>query len=383
MAGVQPSDIKTLDDVRKLPFTFKGDLRFDQKEGAYTSYIVTSKKIVEVYQTSGSTGKPIFNFWTEFDRDYITHLTARTLWSMGLHEHHVVQNAFKYENWAVGIAVHRAVQLIGGMVIPIGDNKLPKQIEYLINLKPHVLLSTPSLALDIGNKLREFDYNAEELSLEFGAFGGEPGAANPSFRKKLEDLLAIDAYDYYGLMEIGPTFASECQEKAGLHWSEDCHLVEVVDAKTMEPVGEGEKGVLVITHLVKEACPMIRYWTGDITKLEYERCGCGRTHARSPGGIVGRLDDLIILRGVKVYPSEIEEIVYNFPEVEKVQDILQQSDKLIVEVRLKSEVKNIRNIEEKLSRYLSEYFDIPIQCRTLPSLRVETLPSPERRFRGS
>ena len=362
-AKVHPDDIKTLADISKLPFTTKGELS-DQNNRSYTGYVVTNKKLVEAYQTSGTTGMPILNFWTEFDKDYITHITARTLWSMGLRAHHTVQNAFKYDNWAVGIAVHRAVQVIGGLILPIGDGKVPRQIEYLLNLKPNVLLSTPTLALEIGSKLQELGYTPEDLSLEFGAFGGEPGTAIPSTRNRIERLLGIDAYDYYGLMEIAPTFASECREKSGLHWSEDCHLIEVVDVKTGEPVSEGEKGVLVITHLVKEACPMIRYWTGDVAKLEYDRCGCGRTHARSPGGILGRIDDLIICRGVKIYPSEIEDILYNFPEVKSVQRITQQLDVVVIEFELSGAglKKGKKNVERELSKYLSEYFDIPIHC---------------------
>lgn len=363
-ANIHPDDVKTLSDISKLPFMTKGDLRVDQSKRSYTGYLVTEKKVVEAYQTSGSTGDPILNFWTEFDRDYISHITARTLWSMGLRSHHVVQNAFKYENWAPGIAVHRGTQLIGGTVLPIGDGKLPRQIEYLLKLKPNVLVSTPTLALEIGEKLQELGYEPEKTPLEFAALGGEPGAAIPATRAKLERLLGADVYDYYGLMEIAPTFASECREKAGLHWSEDCHLIEVVDLKTGEPVGEGEKGVLVITHLVKEACPMIRYWTGDITKLEYERCACGRTHARSPGGILGRIDDLIIYRGIKIYPSEIENILYSFPEVRSVQRITQQLDTLVVEFEL-SDIglkKGKKNVEEELSKYLSECFDVTIHC---------------------
>ncbi|MDI9642433.1 MAG: AMP-binding protein [Archaeoglobales archaeon] len=364
-AGIHPSDIVKLSDLQKIPFLYKGDLRQEQAEKTYTGYLVTEKRIVEVYPTSGSTGKPVLNFWTEFDRDYITHLTARTLWSMGLREGQIIQNSFKYENWAVGIAIHRAVQMIGGMVIPVGGGRIPKQIEYILNIKPNVITALPSFALELGYRLRDMGYSGDGLSLEFGAFGGEPGASIPSIRKKLEELLGIDAYDYYGLMEIAPTFASECKEKSGLHWSEDCHLIEVVDPKTGEPVSEGELGVLVITHLVKEACPLIRYWTGDLTKIELERCGCGRTHARSPGGIIGRMDDLIVYHGVKVFPSEVEELLYNFPEVRNVLEVSQDDSGLIVELSLNCTSMQYELVEKKLSEYLTEYFEIPVRCKNI------------------
>lgn len=364
-ANIHPDDIKKLEDIRKIPFVYKGELREEQRVFSYSRYLVTKAKIVEAYPTSGTTGDPVFNFWTDMDREYITDVTARTLWSMGLRPDHVVQNAYRYEAWAVGITVHRAVQKIGGFVLPVGDGKVLRQIEFLLKMSPNVILSTPTLALKIGNKLRELGYGPEDLSLEFGAFGGEPGASIPSTRKKIERLLGIDAYDYYGLMEIAPTFASECKEKAGLHWSEDYHLVEVVDIKTGEPVSEGEKGVLVITHLVKEATPMIRYWTGDIAKLEYERCSCGRTHARSPGGIIGRTDDMVIYQGVSFYPSEIQNILDMFPEVGDEYRIFLDGGKCVVEFELNSHVtdKDKKTIEKKVSEYLSDYFGVQILCR--------------------
>lgn len=361
-AKIHPDDIKKLEDIRKIPYTSKGELRHEQRVYGYSRYLVTRKNVVEAYPTSGTTGNPVFNFWTEVDKEYITDVTARTLWSMGLRNHHIVQNAFQYDLWAVGIAVHRAVQLIGGFVIPIGSGKVLRQIELLLKMRSNVILSTPTTALKIGKKLKELGHTPNDLSLEFGAFGGEPGASIPSTRRKIEKMLGIEAYDYYGLMEIAPTFASECVEKSGLHWSEDCHLIEVVDQRSGEPVEEGEKGVLVITHLVKEATPMIRYWTGDIAKLEYDRCSCGRTHARSPGGIIGRTDDMIIYQGMSFYPSDIENVLHMFPEIGSQYRIFLHGDDCIVEFELDEHVKDKKMLEKKVSEYLSDYIGVPIQC---------------------
>lgn len=290
-------------------------MRDEQRKYSVSRYIVASGNIIEAYATSGTTGVPILSFWTKNDREYIIDVTARTLWAMGMRDGYKVQNAFSYELWPPGFSVHYAVQKIGGFVLPIGSGKTILQAKFLVELQPDVLVSTPSLALRIGSRLEEMGYGPEDLSLKFGAFGGEPGAAVPSTRKRLEESLGIDAYDYYGIIEIGPTFAGECKEKAGLHWSEDYHLVEVVDPEDGERVSEGERGVLVITHLIKEATPMIRYWTGDITKIEYEKCGCGRTHARSPDGILGRVDDMIVYQGISFYPSEVEDVLRKFPEL--------------------------------------------------------------------
>ena len=220
-AGIHPDDIKKLDDVSKIPFLFKGELRDEQRKYSVSRYIVASGNIIEAYATSGTTGVPILSFWTKNDREYIIDVTARTLWAMGMRDGYKVQNAFSYELWPPGFSVHYAVQKIGGFVLPIGSGKTILQAKFLVELQPDVLVSTPSLALRIGSRLEEMGYGPEDLSLKFGAFGGEPGAAVPSTRKRLEESLGIDAYDYYGIIEIGPTFAGECKEKAGLHWSED------------------------------------------------------------------------------------------------------------------------------------------------------------------
>ncbi len=253
--------------------------------------------------------------WSESDVESITEFTARTMWSFGTRPGHVVHNAFSYGLWVAGLSVHYAARRLGCLVIPIGAGLTERQMEYFQDARSKVLLSTPSFALYLAEKLRERGISPERLSLEMGCFGGEPGTEIPSTRRRIEEGLGIDAYDYYGLAEIGPTFASECTEKAGLHWSEDHHLIEIVDQYTCEPCSQGEVGVLVVTHLTREATPMIRYWTNDLARVELDKCGCGRTHARSHGGILGRIDDMIIYRGTKFYPAQVEKVVRDISEL--------------------------------------------------------------------
>lgn len=190
-----------------------------------------------------------------------------------------------------------------------------RQLDYLQDHESTVLLATPSYALYIAEKLHEQGITPGEISLRIGCFGGEPGVEVDATREKIEAGLGIAAHDYYGLAEIGPTFASECTTKAGLHWAEDHHIVEVIDPETKQPCAPGEIGILVITHLTREATPMIRYWTNDYARLVTEPCVCGRTHARSPGGILGRADDLIIYRGTNFYPTQVEQVIRSFEEL--------------------------------------------------------------------
>ncbi|OYT35309.1 CoA ligase [Archaeoglobales archaeon ex4484_92] len=373
-AGFYPWDLRKLDDVSKIPFLYKGELREEQRRYGPSRYIVTSKNLIEAYATSGTTGPPILSFWTHNDREYIVDVTARTLWAMGMRPGLKVQNAFSYELWPPGFAVHYAVQRIGGFVLPIGGGKSMLQSEFIIGIQPDVLISTPTLALRIAKRLQEMGVDTGDLSLKFGAFGGDIGAAIPNTRDLIEKLLNLDAYDYYGIIEIGPTFAGECKEKSGLHWSEDYHLVEVIDPNTGERVSEGEKGVLVLTHLVKEATPMIRYWTGDLTEIEYEKCGCGRTFARSPRGILGRTDDMISYQGINFYPSDVENIIREFPELGVEYVIRQDRDRCVLEIEydrnLVNTKRDLENLRDEIRERIEESLGIRITVKLVDKIIV-------------
>jgi phenylacetate-CoA ligase len=316
-AGVAPRHLERLGDLARFPFVHKQELRDEQgAHPPFGRYVLAARdRWRELHPSSGTTGSPVNTIWSRADVEIIAEHTARTMWSFGTRPGDVIQNAFAYGLWVAGLAVHYAAARIGAFCLPTGTSPAPSQIEMLARARATVLLATPSFGLYIGERLRDAGANPEALVLRAGCFGGEAGTQLPSTRARLERALGIDAYDYYGLAEIGPTFASECEEKAGLHWAEDDYLVEVVHPETGEPVLTGELGVLVVTHLTREATPMIRYWRNDYARLDPAPCACGRTHARSPGGIVGRHDDLIIFRGAKFYPVQVEQVVRTFAEL--------------------------------------------------------------------
>jgi len=309
--GFEPGALESLDDLTRLPLVTKQELREEQVShppfGRYT--LVPPRQWAELHPSTGTTGVPVATIWSVRDVNVITDVTARTMWGVGVRSGDIVQNAFAYGLWVAGMSVHYATRHLGCFVIPIGAIATEQQIHYLRMAGPTVLFSTPSYALHIAERLKERGVAPSELSLRVGCFGGEAGTENPATRAKIEDGLGIKAYDYFGLGEIGPTMACECTAKVGLHWSEDLHIVEIIDAVTRRPVREGETGIVVLTHLDRDATPMLRYWTNDYAKLDTSPCVCGRTHARSPGGILGRADDLVIFRGAKFYPVQVEQVV--------------------------------------------------------------------------
>ena len=373
--GVSPADIKTLDDIRRLPFVHKEELREEQAQHPFLGRFTVAPETAfrEVHPSTGTTGTPVNTIWSATDVQYITEVTARTLWSIGVRPGDILQNAFAYGLWVAGLAVHYAGVKIGCLVIPIGAALTERQIDYMVHLKSTVLVATPSYAIYLAEQLRAHNYSISDINLRIGCFGGEPGTEVPATRRTIERGLGIDAYDYYGLAEIGPTFASECSHKTGLHWSEDLHLIEVIDPETKEPVPEGEVGVLVITHLERCATPMIRYWTNDLVRLDRSRCPCGRTHARSPEGILGRADDMIVFMGVNFYPMQVEQVVRSFEElspeyrIRLTHDISTHRDICIIAVELEQKEMS----EEQVS---------VLQVRTADALREALGFRPEVEF---
>ncbi len=316
-AGVTPDRLKTLGDLRRFPCVTKQELRDEQAARPLFGRLATAPPSDwrELHPSSGTTGFPVSTIWSAGDVQNIADITARTMWSFGVRPGDVIQNAFSYGLWVAGLAVHAAAAQIGCFVIPIGAQLTERQIFYLHHARSAVIMATPSYGVYLGEKLREEGIEPKDLGLRIGAFGGEAGVEVPSTRARLEASLDLDAYDYYGVAELGPTFASECTEKSGLHWAEDHYLIEILHPDTRKPVTDGEVGVLTVTHLTRQATPMIRYWTGDYARKISEPCRCGRSHARSPGGILGRHDDLVIYRGAKFYPTQVEKVIRSFPEL--------------------------------------------------------------------
>lgn len=315
--GVKPEDLRSLDDIVHFPFVTKAELRDEQAAfppfGRYT--VAPPETWAELHPSSGTTGSPVNNLWSFNDVKNISNWTARTMWTFGVRPGDIIQNAFAYGLWVAGMASHYAARELGCFIIPIGATDTERQIDYFIRPGSTVLLGTPSYALYIAERLKQRGISPDDISLRIGCFGGEGGTEILATRKKIESGLGIEAFDYFGLAEIGPTIASECSKKAGIHWVEDHLLIEIIHPETKKPCGPGEEGVLVITHLTKEATPMIRYWTNDLATLDKRKCKCGRTHARSLGGILGRADDMIIYKGAKFYPVQVEKVVRSFCEL--------------------------------------------------------------------
>ena len=315
--GLKPEDVKCLEDIEKIPPVTKDELREEQTNhpplGRYT--VAPQKDWRELHPSTGTTGVPVNTIWTERDVENITDWTARTMWMSGVRPGDIVQNSFAYGLWVAGMSSHYAAKQLGCFVLPIGATLTERQIEYFQNPGATVMFGTPSYALYLAERIRQKGISPDQIPLRMGIFGGEGGTEVAATRRKIEEGLGIDAYDYYGLAEIGPTIASECRQKDGIHWVEDHVLVEIIDGDTGQRCAPGETGVLVLTHLTKEGTPLIRYWTNDYAYLVLDKCACGRTHARSPGGILGRADDMIIYKGENFYPAHVEKVVRSFPQL--------------------------------------------------------------------
>ncbi|AUB81297.1 phenylacetate--CoA ligase family protein [Candidatus Thiodictyon syntrophicum] len=294
--------IRSLDDIRRLPFTTKEDLRRHQPLGFLA---VPRRDVARIHGSSGTTGRPTFVAYTAQDLKTWSGLCARFLVAGGLRPEHTVQIAFGYGLFTGGFGLHYGVERVGAAIIPAASGNTRRQLDIIHDLAPEVLVCTPSYALTIADGARDLGMDPRSLPLRFGHFGGEPWTED--MRREIEEQLDILAFNNYGLSEIiGPGVSGECAARNGMHLQEDHFLVECIDPETLEPVPEGEPGELVITTLTREAVPMIRYRTRDIARLYREPCPCGRNTTRM-GRVAGRSDDMLIIRGVNVFPSQIEE----------------------------------------------------------------------------
>ncbi|NEX18926.1 phenylacetate--CoA ligase [Thiorhodococcus mannitoliphagus] len=299
---IRPQGIRDLADVRKLPFTTKADMRRQHPLGLLA---VPRKALARIHGSSGTTGKPTFVAYTAKDLETWSELCARFLTAGGVRPEHSAQVAFGYGLFTGGFGLHYGLERVGATVIPAAAGNTRRQIEIMRDLNPEVLICTPSYALTIADAARELGIDPRALPIRIGHFGGEPWTED--MRREIEQELDISAFNNYGLSEvIGPGVSGECPARAGMHIQEDHFLVECLDPESLEPVPEGEPGELVITALTREAMPMLRYRTRDIARLTREPCACGRTTMRM-SRVTGRTDDMLIIRGVNVFPSQIEE----------------------------------------------------------------------------
>jgi phenylacetate-CoA ligase len=310
-AGVSPSDIRSLDDLKRLPFTTKQDLRDNYPYGIFASPM---DQVVRIHASSGTTGKPTVVGYTARDIKTWAELMARSLMAGGATRNDIIHNAYGYGLFTGGLGVHYGAEALGASVIPVSGGNTKRQVVIMKDFGPTIITATPSYCLHLAEAAEEMGVSFRDLKFNYGIFGAEPWSE--TMREEIERKLNLVAVDIYGLSEImGPGVSIECHEaKKGLHVFEDHFIPEIIDPETLEPLPYGETGELVFTTITKEAFPVIRYRTRDITSLNPEPCICGRTHLRM-NRVTGRSDDMLIIRGVNVFPSQIESVLLELEEV--------------------------------------------------------------------
>lgn len=347
-AGFDPDDFRALSDLGNLPFTTKDDLR---ENYPYGMFAVPLRDVVRVHSSSGTTGTATVVGYTENDINHWSNLVARVLTAGGVTKDDVVQIAFGYGLFTGGFGLHYGAERVGASVIPISSGNTKRQIQILEDFKSTALVCTPSYAMLLADTMHELGVDVNSLSLKYGLFGAEPWS--DAMRRELERKLNIIATDNYGLSEVmGPGVAGECLERKGLHINEDHFILEVIDPDSLKPVAPGEVGELVITTLTKEAFPVIRYRTRDLTRLITDECPCGRTFNRIEK-VHGRTDDMLIIKGVNVFPSQIEHVLFEIEGTEPhYQIIIERKGALDVATVLVEATEEIFFDEMKLQKGL-------------------------------
>jgi phenylacetate-CoA ligase len=363
--GVKPEDIKSVDDVRLLPFTLKQDLRDNYPFGLFA---VPQDEICRVHASSGTTGKPTVVGYTKRDIKNWGDLMARTFTFAGGCQQSVIQVAYGYGLFTGGLGAHYGAEALGAMTIPVSGGNTKRQIMLMQDFGTTLLACTPSYALYLAETMEEMGIDPKSLKLTGGVFGAEPWTE--AMRGEIEQRLNLLAIDIYGLSEImGPGVAADCEYKKGLHIAEDFFLAEIIDPDTLEPVPYGEKGELVITTIDKDGIPLIRYRTRDITSLSIDTCDCGRTMARM-SKVLGRSDDMLIIRGVNVFPSQIEGVLVNIADVEPHYQIVVERvdniDTLEVQVEVSAdifsdEVKRLEALQKRICAEIQTVLNIGVQ----------------------
>lgn len=315
--GLRPEHIKTLADIKHIPFTTAEDLKNNYPFGLFA---VPKKDIVRLHGSSGTTGKPKIEGYTKQDLDNWSELIARLVTAAGVTEEDVVQIAFGYGLFTGGFGLHYGMEKVGAMVVPLSSGNTDRQIMLMQDLESTVLIATPSYGLYLANEIEKRNIDKSTIKLKYALFGGEGHTAE--MRNKIEEQLGILATENYGLSEVGgPGVSGECYLKQGLHIAEDHYIPEIVDPDTLEQLPMGEKGELILTTLCREAFPVLRYRTRDITWLDDTPCECGRTSMRM-AKVQGRTDDMMVIRGVNVFPSQIESVIMAIKEVDPFYEII-------------------------------------------------------------
>ncbi len=367
LADVEPGDIASVDDLRHLPFTRKTDLRDTYPFGMFA---VPREELRRIHASSGTTGKLTVVGYTASDLDLFARVNARSLAMAGAEPGMILHNAYGYGLFTGGLGIHSGGERLGLTVVPVSGGLTERQLMLITDFRPDVICCTPSYALTLAQAFAEHGVAPDELSLRYAALGAEPWTE--AMRREIDAGLGVAATNIYGLSEvIGPGVSCECvEERAGLHVNEDHFLPEIVDPQTEEPLPDGEEGVLVFTTLTKEALPLIRYWTGDITSLSSTQCGCGRTLVRM-ARITGRSDDMLIIRGVNIYPTQVEAALLQLPELtpnyrivvsrtgtlDEAEVEVEVSDSFLAEAgtdSLAGELRHVRELRQRAEHRLNE-----------------------------
>ena len=374
-AEVYPEDIETLKDIEKLPFITKDDLRESYPFGLFA---VDIKDIKELHSSSGTTGKPVVSGYTEKDLDTWAETIARGLTMMGLDEGDILQNTHGYGMFTGGFGVHYGCHKIGAAIIPISTGQTRRQIEIMEDFGTTGLIFTPSYGIHLGEVALEDGIDPKELGIKAIGFGAEMWTEE--IRKKVEDIFGTKAYNIYGLTELmGPGIGVECEAQKGLHIAEDIYYPEIIDSNTGKVIGGEKPGELVLTNLEREGMPVIRFRTKDLTKITYEKCECGRTHARM-SRITGRSDDMIKVKGVAIFPSQIEKALLKAGDVEPHYLIIVTRPGTLDEIEVKVEasqdiffdgVKEMMSIQNKIGKSIENETGIRVKVtlvepKTLP-----------------
>jgi phenylacetate-CoA ligase len=381
--GLAPEDVTSLADLARLPFTGKDDLRENYPYGLFA---VPMREVVRIHASSGTTGSPTVVGYTRNDIKIWSNLVARILVMGGVTKDDVVQIAFGYGLFTGAFGLHYGAERLGASVIPASSGNTARQIKIMTDFKTTALVGTPSYALLIGDTLREMGISVSSLSLKYGLFGAEPWS--DAMRVEIESKLGIIATDNYGLSEVmGPGISGECLERKGLHINEDHFLVEVVDPVTLQPVPEGEVGELVITSLAKEAFPVIRYRTRDLTRLLPGGCPCGRT-GRRMSRVMGRTDDMLIIRGVNVFPSQIETVLFKIEGTEPHYQIIVERkgamDEATVLVEAEEHIffdqmRRQREVVELIKKRLAQELGLSVEVKLVEKKTLERFEGKARR----
>ena len=375
-AGINPASISSLKDIQNLPFTTKQDMRDSYP---YALFAAPMEEIVRIHASSGTTGKPTVVGYTKQDIENWADLMARTLVTAGAHKGDIIHNAYGYGLFTGGLGVHNGAERLGASVIPISGGNTARQLMIMQDFGSTVLTCTPSYSLFMAEEARAEGLDFRNLKLRVGIFGAEPWSE--AMRAEIEEKLNLTALDIYGLSEImGPGVAQECFEgKCGLHIWEDHFIPEIINPLTGELLPEGEKGELVITTITKQGIPLIRYRTRDITSITYQPCVCGRTHARI-SRLSGRSDDMLIIRGVNVFPSQIESILVTIEGVEPhyllIVDRKENLDTLQVQVEVderifSDEIKVLQSLSRRIEKEIKDMLGVTCSVKLVEPKTIQ------------